>query len=106
MAETTHAKSLKAIEERPEPYHYLQEILPEALKRQPFKPEDVDRLGHSANQIGMGKIRAKTSAGKYVVEFLNKSTIHGLNHISAPHRHSIERCVVITLKILHFSSKP
>lgn len=42
-------------------------------------------------QMGMDKIRAKTVLGKYLVDFASSSSIHGLNHMTAPRRHIIER---------------
>ena len=42
-------------------------------------------------QLGMDKIRAKSDFGKFFVDFASSSTIHGLNHLAAPHRHPFER---------------
>ncbi|KAK0159008.1 hypothetical protein PV328_009940 [Microctonus aethiopoides] len=50
----------------------------------------VERLP-SPVQMGMDKIRAKTLLGKYLVDFASSSSIHGLNHMTAPRRHIIER---------------
>ncbi|XP_043275011.1 pickpocket protein 28-like [Venturia canescens] len=49
----------------------------------------------SAPQIGMDKIRARTDMGKYLVNFANSSTIHGLNHLAAPHRHPFEKFLAV-----------
>lgn len=83
-------KSLKNYESNLKPY-YAKEIVPYVVERTIFKPSDVGRLGKSASNLGMGKIQTKTPMAKYMVDFLNKSTIHGLNHIAAPHRHFVER---------------
>lgn len=45
----------------------------------------------SETRIGMDKIRAKTNAGKYFVDFASSATVHGFNHLTAPHRFPIER---------------
>lgn len=41
--------------------------------------------------IGMKKIKAKSSIGRYFVDFTGNSTIHGFNHLAAPQRHPVER---------------
>lgn len=94
MEQTDYPKSLKNIEKLSEAY-YIQEIVPYVVQRKLFEPEDVGRLGKSADQTGMGKIHAKTSTGKFVVEYLSRATVHGFNHICAPHRHYVERYVII-----------
>lgn len=52
---------------------------------------DKPKAWKSEPQIGMDKIRARTNMGKYLVNFANSSTIHGLNHLAAPHRHPFEK---------------
>lgn len=45
----------------------------------------------SPKHIGMKKMRGRTTLQRYFIDFANKSTIHGLNHLVAPQRHPIER---------------
>ncbi|XP_046737738.1 pickpocket protein 28-like [Diprion similis] len=95
MAPTViHVKTLKDYEQNVVPY-YLKDVVSDVVKRKIFKPEDVGRLGRSAAQVGMGKIKVKTPMSQYIVDFFNKSTIHGLNHIVAPRRHFIERILTV-----------
>lgn len=46
-------------------------------------------------QLGMEAIRAKTVWGRYFVDFATSTTIHGLNHLTAPRRHIFEKYLAV-----------
>ncbi|XP_048514732.1 pickpocket protein 11-like isoform X2 [Athalia rosae] len=94
MAQTFRVEYLKKDLMKLEPY-YADEIIPYVVERNRNKPKGIGRLGASPTHLGMGKIRVKTSLGKYAVDFLNKATVHGLNHLVAPHRHFFERILTV-----------
>ncbi|XP_023290277.1 pickpocket protein 19-like [Orussus abietinus] len=75
---------------------YIRELVVEDSKKKELRKiwaeENMEFLG---NRVGMDKIRAKTSTGRYLVDFVNNSCIHGLNHLAAPHRHVLERFLAV-----------
>lgn len=73
-------------------YFYGNEILPEFRARQKANLKELKSVPEDGpNEVGMQTINPKTELGKYFVEFSSGSTIHGLNHLVAPHRHPIEK---------------
>ncbi|KAL7291343.1 hypothetical protein TKK_0014942 [Trichogramma kaykai] len=43
--------------------------------------------------VGMEKLQARTSLGRYLSTCANEASLHGLNHLSAARRHPCERCL-------------
>lgn len=73
-------------------YFYGNEILPEFRARQKAALKELESVPEDGpNEVGMQTINPKTEVGKYFVEFSSGSTIHGLNHLVAPHRHPVEK---------------
>lgn len=77
-------------------YFYDNEILLDLRTRQEATLRVLESVpAEDPKHVGMQTINPKTNAGKYFVEFAGVSTIHGLNHLVAPHRHPIEKLVII-----------
>ncbi|XP_043263887.1 uncharacterized protein LOC122404069 [Colletes gigas] len=75
-------------------YFYKDEILPDIRARQKAIPTEKDStvpMEQIPNHLGMQTIDTKSNIGKYFVEFASTSTIHGLRHWVAPHRHPVEK---------------
>lgn len=53
--------------------------------------KDLGVLRAPHMRVGMDKVQAKSWLAKYLVDFANGSTIHGLKHITASRRHHFER---------------
>ncbi|KAL2722238.1 pickpocket protein 19-like [Vespula squamosa] len=78
-----------------EKFSYLYEIAPDFQKRTRLTVKNVRSVPkESATHVGMDVMTTKSLMGQYFVEFANNSSIHGLNHLVARHRHPLERFLV------------
>ncbi|KAF7399113.1 hypothetical protein HZH68_007705 [Vespula germanica] len=78
-----------------EKFSYLYEIAPDFQKRTRLTVKNIRSIPEeSATHVGMDVMTTKSLMGQYFVEFANNSTIHGLNHLVARHRHPLEKLLV------------
>ncbi|XP_058802646.1 uncharacterized protein LOC131670765 [Phymastichus coffea] len=78
---------------------YVSELAAAATGRMKRVPDPGVLQSPRPQAIGMDKMYTSTSAGKFIVEALNSASLHGLNQIVAPRRHTCERFLVIFIII-------
>ncbi|XP_076231108.1 pickpocket protein 19 [Calliopsis andreniformis] len=77
-------------------YFYDNEILSDFQTRQKAALKEIKSVPAGVpDHVGMQTISPKTNVGKYLVEFASASSIHGLNHLVAPHRHPVEKFLAV-----------
>ncbi|XP_053997452.1 pickpocket protein 19-like isoform X1 [Hylaeus anthracinus] len=76
--------------------YFYNEILPDfRIRETVILNEKKSVLTDDRTRVGMQTINPKSKSGKYFVEFASGSTIHGLKHLVAPHRHPIEKILAV-----------